>query len=75
MASAGIIAAFGVIYANTTLVGGAMTISPDTLPICAAATALVLHRWRLTGRAVATLLTGLGCDYVVWGVMTSCSTR
>jgi hypothetical protein len=58
MVAAGIIAAFGVIYANVTLVVGAMAISPDTLPIAAAATALVLsgpfrkyggtesgHRW------------------------------
>ncbi|HYB29254.1 MAG TPA: hypothetical protein VEF89_21760 [Solirubrobacteraceae bacterium] len=45
MAAAGIIAAFGVIYANTTLVVGAMAISPGTLPIWAAATALVLRRW------------------------------
>jgi uncharacterized hydrophobic protein (TIGR00271 family) len=70
MAAAGVIAAFGVIYANTTLVVGAMAISPDTLPICAAATALVLGRWRLAGRAVATLLIGLGCACVVGAVMT-----
>lgn len=70
MAAAGIIAAFGVIYANTTLVVGAMAISPDTLPICAAATALVLRRWRLATRAVATLVVGLGCACVVGGVMT-----
>jgi hypothetical protein len=54
MASAGVIAAFGVIYANTTLVVGAMAISPDLLPICAAATALVLRRWNLALRAFAT---------------------
>ncbi len=70
MASAGIIAAFGVIYANTTLVVGAMAISPDLLPVCAAATALVLRRWGLAGRAVATLLIGLGCACLVGGVMT-----
>lgn len=70
MAAAGIIAAFGVIYANTTLVVGAMAISPDTLPICAAATALVLGRWNLAGRAVLTLIVGLGCACLVGGVMT-----
>jgi uncharacterized hydrophobic protein (TIGR00271 family) len=70
MAAAGIIAAFGVIYANTSLVVGAMAISPDTLPICAAATALVLHRWMLAARAVATLIVGLGCACIVGGVMT-----
>lgn len=70
MATAGVIAAFGVIYANTTLVVGAMAISPDLLPICAAATALVLRRWNLAGRAFATLLIGLGCACVAGGVMT-----
>ena len=47
MAIAGVIAAFGVIYGNVTLIVGAMAISPDTLPVTAAATALVLRRWRL----------------------------
>ncbi|MBV9417346.1 MAG: DUF389 domain-containing protein [Solirubrobacterales bacterium] len=70
MATAGVIAAFGVIYANTTLVVGAMAISPDVLPICAAATALVLRRWNLAARAFATLLIGLGCASLVGGVMT-----
>jgi uncharacterized hydrophobic protein (TIGR00271 family) len=70
MAAAGIIAAFGVIYAETTLIVGAMAISPDTLPICAAATALVLRRWRLAGRALATLVAGLGCACLVGGLMT-----
>jgi uncharacterized hydrophobic protein (TIGR00271 family) len=70
MAAAGVIAAFGVIYANTTLVVGAMAISPDTLPICAAATALVLRRWNLAGRATATLVLGLGLACVVGAVMT-----
>ncbi len=70
MIAAGVIAAFGVIYSNVTLVVGAMAISPDTLPITAAATALVLGRWRLTGRAVAALLIGLGVACIVGGVMT-----
>lgn len=52
MATAGVIAAFGVIYAETTLIVGAMAISPDRLPVTAAATALVLRRWRLACRAV-----------------------
>src|ERR1700733_4183515 len=42
MVAAGLIAAFGVIYSNVTLVVGAMAISPDTLPVTAAATAIVL---------------------------------
>jgi len=70
MAAAGVIAAFGVIYANSTLIVGAMAISPDLLPITAAATALVLDRWALAGRALATLLVGLGFASVVGGVMT-----
>jgi uncharacterized hydrophobic protein (TIGR00271 family) len=70
MAAAGIIAAFGVIYENSTLVVGAMAISPDTLPITAAATALVLMRWRLAGRAVVALLAGLGTACLVGGAMT-----
>jgi uncharacterized hydrophobic protein (TIGR00271 family) len=70
MAMAGIIAAFGVIYENVTLVVGAMAISPDTLPVTAAATALVLQRWRLAGRAVAALVIGLAVACVVGGVMT-----
>jgi uncharacterized hydrophobic protein (TIGR00271 family) len=70
MAAAGIIAAFGVIYVETTLIVGAMAISPDTLPICAAATALVLRRWKLAGRAAGTLVVGLACACLVGGVMT-----
>jgi len=71
MAAAGVIAAFGVIYENPVLVVGAMAISPDTLPIAAAATALVLRRWRLAGRAVVALLVGLGMACVVGAVMTA----
>lgn len=70
MAIAGVIAAFGVIYANVTLIVGAMAISPDTLPITAAATAMVLLRWRLAVRAVIALLIGLGTACLVGGVMT-----
>ena len=70
MAAAGVIAAFGVIYANSTLIVGAMAISPDLLPITAAATALALRRWALTGRALTTLSVGLGCAAIVAGVMT-----
>ncbi|MCL2418057.1 MAG: DUF389 domain-containing protein, partial [Conexibacteraceae bacterium] len=70
MVSAGVIAAFGVIYSNVTLVVGAMAISPDTLPITAAATAIVLARWHLTVRAVGALLIGLGAVCIVGGVLT-----
>ncbi len=70
MACAGVIAAFGVIYANVILVVGAMAISPDTLPVTAAATALVLSRWSLAGRAVVALTCGLGLACVVGGLLT-----
>jgi uncharacterized hydrophobic protein (TIGR00271 family) len=70
MATAGVIAAFGVIYENDTLVVGAMAISPDTLPITAAATALVLRRWRLAARAVAALVIGLGTACLIGGALT-----
>jgi uncharacterized hydrophobic protein (TIGR00271 family) len=70
MAAAGVIAAFGVIYANTTLVVGAMAISPDLLPITAAATAVVLGRWTLVRRAMGALAVGLGCACAVGAVMT-----
>ena len=70
MGIAGVIAGFGVIYENVTLVVGAMAISPDTLPITAAATALVLMRWRLGGRALVALASGLGVTCLVAGLMT-----
>lgn len=70
MASAGVIAGFGVIYEDVTLVVGAMAISPDALPITAAATALVLGRWRLAGRALVALSLGLGTACLVAGVLT-----
>ena len=71
MAAAGVIAAFGVIYDNQILIVGAMAVSPDTLPITAACTALVLGRWSLAGRAVATLVIGLAVAGIVAGVMTA----
>jgi uncharacterized hydrophobic protein (TIGR00271 family) len=70
MAIAGVIAAFGVIYANVILIVGAMAISPDTLPITAAATAMVLRRWRLALRAVLALAVGLGTACLIGGIMT-----
>ena len=70
MTIAGVIAGFGVIYANVTLVVGAMAISPDALPVTAAATALVLKRWRLAARAVIALVSGLAITCLVAGLMT-----
>jgi uncharacterized hydrophobic protein (TIGR00271 family) len=71
MAAAGVIAAFGVIYDNQILIVGAMAVSPDTLPITATCTALVLARWWLAARALATLTVGLAVAGVVAGVMTA----
>jgi uncharacterized hydrophobic protein (TIGR00271 family) len=70
MAVAGVIAAFGVIYVNVILIVGAMAISQDTLPITAAATAMVLDRWRLALRAVLALAIGLGTACLIAGIMT-----
>jgi uncharacterized hydrophobic protein (TIGR00271 family) len=71
MAMAGVVAGFGVIYANTILIVGAMAISPDTLPITATCTGLVLRRWGLAAKAFATLVLGLMVAGVVAGVMTA----
>lgn len=70
MGAAGVIAAFGVIYGNVMLIVGAMAISPDTLPITAAATALILQRWRLAARAVLALIIGLTVACLVGGMLT-----
>jgi uncharacterized hydrophobic protein (TIGR00271 family) len=70
MAVAGVIASFGVIYDNQILIVGAMAVSPDTLPITAACTALVLGRRGLAGRAVATLAVGLAVAGLIAALMT-----
>ena len=59
MAVAGVIAAYGVLYANGILIVGAMAVSPDLLPITAICVGLVLRRLRLVGRAWFTLIVGL----------------
>ncbi|HEY1597351.1 MAG TPA: DUF389 domain-containing protein [Thermoleophilaceae bacterium] len=69
MAVAGVIAGFGVIYANGILVVGAMAVSPDMLPITATCTGLVLHRWRLSARAFVTLTAGLAVGCIMAGVV------
>ena len=60
MAVAGVIAAFGVIDRNDILIVGAMAVSPDLLPLCAACVGLEAGRPRLVARATGTLLLGLG---------------
>jgi hypothetical protein len=56
MASAGVIAAFGVLTSNSILIIGAMAISPDLLPMCATCVGLADRRPRLAGRAFAALV-------------------
>jgi uncharacterized hydrophobic protein (TIGR00271 family) len=59
MTVAGVIAAYGVITVNATLIVGAMAVSPDTLPLAAACVGLVDRQWRLAFRAIVTLVVGL----------------
>jgi uncharacterized hydrophobic protein (TIGR00271 family) len=60
MVAAGVIAGIGVLTGSAVLLVGAMAISPDLLPISASAIGIVERRWRLTVRAVRTLMIGLG---------------
>ncbi len=60
MAAAGVVAGVGVLNGSSILVVGAMALSPDLLPVCAAAVGLVERRWTLAGRAALTLVVGLG---------------
>jgi uncharacterized hydrophobic protein (TIGR00271 family) len=60
MIIAGVIAAFGVIDRNDILIVGAMAVSPDLLPLCAACVGLEARRPNLVARAARTLLLGLG---------------
>jgi uncharacterized hydrophobic protein (TIGR00271 family) len=59
MAVAGVIAAYGVITVNSTLIVGAMAVSPDTLPLAATCVGLVGGRWVLAIRSFVTLWFGL----------------
>ncbi len=59
MSAAAAIAALGVMTANVILIVGAMAVSPDLLPVCAACVGAVGRRWRLARRAAATLVAGL----------------
>ena len=60
MAAAGVVAGVGVLNGSSILVVGAMALSPDLLPISAAAVGLVERRWALVARAALTLVIGLG---------------
>lgn len=60
MAAAGVVAGVGVLDGSAILVVGAMALSPDLLPISAAAVGIVERRWALAARAALTLAVGLG---------------
>ena len=60
MLVAGLIASYGVLEYNDILIVGAMAISPDLLPITAVAVGLVDRRFQLAGRALVTLVVGMG---------------
>jgi uncharacterized hydrophobic protein (TIGR00271 family) len=65
MAVAAVLAATGVITDNPILIVGAMAVSPDLLPICAACVGFVAGRARLVRRALVTLLLGI---LLTWAV-------
>jgi uncharacterized hydrophobic protein (TIGR00271 family) len=71
MTVAGVVAGYGVIYANGILIVGAMAVSPDFLPIASTCIGLVARRRGLVCRAFWTLLAGLGTAGVVAGVLTA----
>ena len=65
MSVAGVVGAIGVITNNPILVVGAMAVSPDLLPICAACVGFVARRLTLAFRAIVTLVLGI---LLTWGV-------
>jgi uncharacterized hydrophobic protein (TIGR00271 family) len=68
---AAVIAACGVITSSSILIVGAMAVSPDLLPICATAVALVRHRFGLARRAFVTLAMGLALVVVTAMVLSA----
>jgi uncharacterized hydrophobic protein (TIGR00271 family) len=70
MVAAGVVAGVGVLTGSSILVVGAMALSPDLLPISAAAVGIVERRWRLTGEALLTLLIGMGVVAVTAAAVT-----
>jgi uncharacterized hydrophobic protein (TIGR00271 family) len=70
MAVAGVIAAFGVLEHSAILIVGAMAVSPDLLPLTAAAVAVVGRRPVLLGRALGTLVPGLATAVVTAWLVT-----
>jgi uncharacterized hydrophobic protein (TIGR00271 family) len=65
MTVAAVLGAIGVITDNPILIVGAMAVSPDILPICAACVAIVAGRIPLARRAIITLLLGIVLTWAV----------
>jgi uncharacterized hydrophobic protein (TIGR00271 family) len=70
---AAVLGAIGVITDNPILIVGAMAVSPDLLPICAACVGFVGGRLPLASRALGTLILGILLVWVVaalvaWGL-------
>ncbi len=59
MLVAGVIAGYGVLTVNDTLIIGAMAVSPDSYPVVSACVGIVGRRWRLIYWSVGTLVIGL----------------
>ncbi len=70
MIVAGIIAGYGVINDNPILIVGAMAVSPDLLPLTAAAVGIIGRRWRLVRRAALTLFVGFGVATIAAAAIT-----
>jgi uncharacterized hydrophobic protein (TIGR00271 family) len=73
MTVAAVLGAIGVITDNPILVVGAMAVSPDLLPICAACVGIVAGRLSLARRAIGALLLGIVLTWAVsaalaWGL-------
>jgi uncharacterized hydrophobic protein (TIGR00271 family) len=69
MMVAGVVASIGVIDQNPILIVGAMAVSPDLLPICAACVGLVGRRVRLIRQSLVTLFVGLALAALVAGLV------
>jgi uncharacterized hydrophobic protein (TIGR00271 family) len=65
MTVAAVLGAMGVITDNPILIVGAMAVSPDILPICAACVGIVAGRIPLARRAILTLLLGIMLTWAV----------
>ena len=59
MVVAGVIAGYGVLTTNDTLIIGAMAVSPDSNPVVSACVGIVGRQWRLIYWSVGTLVIGL----------------